>query len=160
MLDFGEQLFDRIEIGRVGRQEGQPRISGQDCFSHSPGLVTGEIVDDDDVAGFQRGDEHLLDIGEEQLAVDRAVDDAGRSQAVATQSGEERHCPPAAIRGVSFEPLAPRPPASERRHVGLDPGLVNKHQAGRIEPGLNIAPAAAAAQDVRTRLFGREQAFF
>ena len=42
-------------------------------------FVAADVVDDDDVAGTQSRHQHLPDIGEEALAVDRPVDDAGRS---------------------------------------------------------------------------------
>ena len=37
-----------------------------------------EIVHDDDVARRESGDDELLDIGGEELAVDRSVEHAGR----------------------------------------------------------------------------------
>lgn len=50
-LEFGEDLFDRIEIGTVGRQEQQLGASRPDRPSHGLTLVAAEIVHDDDVAG-------------------------------------------------------------------------------------------------------------
>jgi hypothetical protein len=44
--------------------------------------VTAEIVHDDDVAGFERRHEDLLDIGEEAEAVDRPIDDAGSGELI------------------------------------------------------------------------------
>ena len=42
--------------------------------------MAAEIVEDDDVAGLECGDEELLDIGAEAFAVDEPVEDACRPQ--------------------------------------------------------------------------------
>jgi hypothetical protein len=52
--------------------------------------VRSEIVEDDDVAGFEGGREFLFDIDEETLAVDRAVEQGRRVDAVAAQRRQER----------------------------------------------------------------------
>ena len=52
-------------------------------------LMGGQIVHDDDVVWPQLGNERLFDIGEKGLAVHRAVEDHGRSNAVVTQRGGE-----------------------------------------------------------------------
>ncbi len=46
-------------------------------------LVAAEIIDDDDVAKLQDGNELLLDIGAEALAVDRSVEHARGCELVA-----------------------------------------------------------------------------
>jgi hypothetical protein len=51
--------------------------------SRSFDLVGAQIVHDDDVAGGQGRRQNLLDIGEELFAVDGAVEDTGRGDAVA-----------------------------------------------------------------------------
>ena len=38
-------------------------------------FVIAKFVDDDDVAGFELGNENLFDVGQEAFAVDRPVDD-------------------------------------------------------------------------------------
>ena len=53
-----------------------------------------------------------------------------------------------------------RAPATQRCHVGLDPGLIDKDQAPRIEAGLPRSPAAAPAGDVGASLLKGEQRFF
>jgi hypothetical protein len=65
-----------------------------------------------------------------------------------------------AVRGIAAQSLALRPPSAQRRHVGLDPGLVDEDQPLRVEPGLPGAPALPPARDVRTGLLKSEQGFF
>ena len=52
VLDLGEGLLDRVEVRRIGRQEPQPGAGASNRLSDRLGLVAGEIVEDDDVAGL------------------------------------------------------------------------------------------------------------
>jgi hypothetical protein len=65
-----------------------------------------------------------------------------------------------AVRHFRVQPLTAPTPASERRHVGLRPRLVDEDEAFGIEDRLQAAPANAAARDVRPILFTGERAFF
>jgi len=67
-LELCEDLLDRIEVGAVWRQEEQLCADGPDGASDGLSLVTAEIVDDDNVAGSERLNQHLLDVGEEAFA--------------------------------------------------------------------------------------------
>jgi hypothetical protein len=64
------------------------------------------------------------------------------------------------IRGITAEPLAFLAPASQRRHVRFDPGLVKKHKTARIKAGLNGFPTVPPPGDIGTGLFKGEQRFF
>ena len=86
--------------------------------------------------GLRTRNELLFDIGAEAFAVDRAVEDARGGELVAAQGAEEGQRPPVAMRRKAAQPLALGPPAAQRRHVGLDPGLVDEDQTPRIETGL------------------------
>jgi hypothetical protein len=55
VLELGEELFDRIEVGRVFRQKQQPCAGGADRLAHRLALVAAEVVEDDDVAGLSVG---------------------------------------------------------------------------------------------------------
>ena len=76
-LELGEDLLDRIEIGRVARQEEQLGASAADQVAYRLAFVTAEIVHDDDVARTEGRHQELFDIGAKAGAVDRPVDDAG-----------------------------------------------------------------------------------
>ena len=131
VLDLGEGLFDRIEVGRVWRQVPEPRRAAQ-----RRRLVTAEVVHNEDVAWLKLWNENLLNIGAEAFAVDRAVEQARCGKAVAAQSAQEGQCPPVTVRREAAHPLAFWPPPAQGGHVGLNPGLVDKDQASRIELGL------------------------
>ena len=108
-------------------------------MSDSLSFVAAEIVDDDDITTLEGRDQDLLDIGEETLAVDRPVDDTGRGDAIAAERGEEGQRTPPALWHLGDEPLAPRCPAAQARHVGLGP-----------EP----APAKAGVSSMKTSRAG------
>ena len=152
MFDLGECLFDRIEVGRVFRQEPQPCPNRLDGIPDGLGFMRTEIVGDDDVAGLEGWDQLLADVGAEALAVDRAIEDAGRSEPIAAKRAEEGQGVPAAMRGKAVQPFALWPPAAQRRHVGTDPGFVDKDQTTRIKTALPDFPAPAVPGDIGTAL--------
>ena len=55
VLDLGEGLFERVGVGRVGRQEPQPGPGSPDRLADGFRFVAAEIVQDDDVARAQDG---------------------------------------------------------------------------------------------------------
>ena len=123
-------------------------------------LVRAEIVEDDDIARPKSGGERLLDIGSEDRPVDRSVDDQGSLDPVVPERGDKGECLPVAVRDLGRQPLAPRPPAAQRGHVGLDPGLVEKDQTAGSDTRLMGFPPPTLAGDVRAILFGGQRGFF
>lgn len=65
-----------------------------------------------------------------------------------------------AVRNARDEALAARAPATERRHIGLDPGFVDENQTLGINLVLIAFPARAMAGYAGAILRGRENAFF
>src|SRR5829696_8278921 len=121
---------------------------GSDGAAGGLSLVAAEVVEDDDVAFGEGRPENLLDVEGEELAVDRAVDDPGCVDAIASQGGDEGERLPMAVRHAGLEPLSTRPPAAQGRHVGLDPGLVDEDEPSRLNPTLTGLPARPLAGDV------------
>lgn len=160
VLELGEDLFDRIEVGAVWRQEQELGPRATDRRADRGSLVTAQIVHDDHIAGRECRNEELLDIVGEALAVDRLVEHAGGVDPVTSQGREEGHRSPMAIRHLGMEPLTDRSPASQRRHVGLRPCLIDEDEAGWIKPTLILLPLLAAPRDLWSELFGGQHAFF
>lgn len=119
-----------------------------------------EVVHDDDVARRQGRDEELLDIGGEELAIDRPVEHAGRIDPVAAQCRHEGKRLPFAERGLGDELAATPGPAPQRGHVGLGPGFVDEDQFCGIKPALILLPLFPPPRDLRPILLAGEQAFF
>jgi hypothetical protein len=65
-----------------------------------------------------------------------------------------------AIRGLGHKPAAFRTPAAQRRHIRLDPSLVDEDEPRWIDAGLTRLPAFTFARDVWPILLAGEQAFF
>src|SRR5262249_34303303 len=105
-------------------------------------------------------DEHLVDIEAEALAIDRALDQPGRLDAIVAQGGNEGHGRPATVRHLGWQALAERAPAAQRRHVGLGPGLVDEDQAGRIDTILIGHPLPTATRYIGTISFAGDQRLF
>ena len=72
--------------------------------------------------------------------------------------GDGRKWPGAVNRAE--QALALRPPAPDRRHVGLDPGLIDKYEARGIEMTARPLPAIAPPDDIGAMLLSREGRFF
>ena len=89
MFKLGKDLFDRIEVRAVRRQEEKPGASSADGTAYRLALGAAEIIKDNDITWFQRRDEHLFDGDPERLAVARAIEDPWRVDPVVAQ-GEPR----------------------------------------------------------------------
>lgn len=125
-------------------------------LAHRFGFVAAEIVEDDDIAGTQSGSQELLDIAAENLSVDRAVDDTGLRQGIDAQCSQESECAPAPVWCKTLQTFAARCPAAQRRHVRLDPGLVDKDKTFRGDMALNAFPTSTPNNDITTVLLVRE----
>ena len=132
-FDLGEALLDRIEVWRVCREEPQAGMAGFDCLPDTGDLVAGEIVGDDNVTRRQRGGEELLDIGNEGIAIDRAIEHQRSDYAVMPQAGDEGAGLPVSIRYRTHQSLAARRSAACARHVGLGPCFIDEDQACDVE---------------------------
>ena len=67
-LEFGEGELNRVEIGRVRRQEEERRAARLDELTDLVSLVAAEVVEDDDVArGQRRGEDALLVLRGEKI---------------------------------------------------------------------------------------------
>ena len=143
-------------LGRKTRRA--PTVS--DGLPHPLPLVGAEIVEDHSVARLEGRDEELLDIGAEAFAVDRAVEQAGRIDAVIAESGKERRGLPLALRDLVDEALSLRRPAAKPGHVGLGPRLVDEDQTPGIDAALIGSPARAMPAYVGTILLARDEGLF
>ena len=159
-LELGEDLLDGVQVGAVGRQEDEVSADGFDGGAGGLALVAAEVVEDDHVARLEGRSQDLLDVDQEELAVDGAIDHPGGVDAITAQGGDEGLGLPVAERSGGLETLAARSPATQGRHVGLHPGLVDEHQAGGADPALVGLPARPSPGHVRPGLLLGQQGFF
>src|SRR3546814_18079531 len=90
----------------IGRQEEELCAGVSDGAADLLALVTAEIIEDDEIARLEGGDQELLDVGLELLAVDRAIEEARCLDAIMPQGGQEGERAPAAVRRLADQPLA------------------------------------------------------
>ncbi len=133
---------------------------GSDCLANGLTLVATEVVHDDNVAGFERGHEALLDPCGEAEAVDRSVEDAWRIDPVVPERCEEGQRAPMAERRAGDQLFPAWRPTSDRRHVRLGPGLVDEDETTRVKPILILPPLLPPPRDLRPQLLDGEQRFF
>lgn len=160
VLCLGEALFDRIEIGGVGRQEDHVCTDFADCGARGAALVAAEIIENDHITGRECRGEDLFDIGGEGLAVDRTVEDARRIEPVGAQGRDEGERPPMTMRCAALQALATRSPPAQWCHVGLYPSLVDEDQPSGVNPPLMPPPARPPCRYLRTLRLAGQKGFF
>ena len=159
-FEFGEDLFDWIEIRTVWRQKEELCPSLADGLAHGLTFVAAKIVEDDDIAWLQGGHQELLDIGTEATAIDGTIHDAGGGDFVGPQGGQKGQSLPMSMRHLGVQPLTARATPMRARHVRLGPGLVNKNQTPWIDFILMAPPAGALGGNLRPVLLGGQHGFF
>ena len=113
-------------------------------MAHGLALMRAEVVQDDDVARPEHGNEDLVDVEPERLPVDGPVQQPGRVDPVVPQGGQERPGFPVGMGHLGPPALSAWRPATERGHVGLLP----------------CRPLRPPARHVRAVLLGRDQRLF
>lgn len=136
-LDFGEGLFDGIEVRTIGRQITKRSPGGFDSRADSCTLVAGQIVHHDEVVAPERRAQYLRDISKKGGAVHGAVKHPGRGEAVLPQGGGEGGCWPVPPRFLAPQTVTGQATAITARHIGGGAGLIDQHQPRRIEPGID-----------------------
>ena len=120
----------------------------------------GQIVHDDDVAGFERRHQDLLDIGEEGDLVHRAVECHRGGDAAEAQGADEGGGLPVAVRDRSTAAFASLCPAVHPRHLGRRSRLIDEDQPLGIEIGLGLEPGFALRSYIFAVLLGRVRRLF
>jgi hypothetical protein len=169
-----------IEVGRVRRQVEEAGAGSGDGFSNACHLVGGQVVHEapagassdpckdacrsmrrhHHVTWEQRRHQELLDIGREGRTGHRPVRDERGDDAAGAQPGEEGGDVPMTVWSGINQALSPRPPTAAADHVAASTGLIQEHEADRIEMALPDPPALAAPGYVRSILLGRPQRLF
>jgi hypothetical protein len=159
-LQFREDHLDRVQVGRVARQEVQFGTRGLDRFPNFRALVRAKIVDQNDVAIRERRNEHIFDISLETFAIDRAIEDEGSRDAIMAKRRHESRRLPMPVRHFGVKPLAAPAASMGGRHVGLYPCLIDEDEALGIEQLLTLLPARPLGRYVRSVLLGGAYDFF
>jgi len=160
VLKLGEDLFDRVQVGRVLGQKEEFGSGATDGAANGFALVAAEIVHDHQIAWPERRDQHLLDISGEGLGVDRTVEHPGRLDAVMAERRDEGHGFPVAMGNLGDQPLPARRPSPQRLHIGFRPGLIDEDETLGINLVLTACPLDASTRHVGTVAFAGHDTFF
>lgn len=82
-LELCEHHLDGIEVGAVGRQEEEMSTDVSDRIAGRLSLVASEIIEDDDVAGFECRDQTLPNPCGKSDAIDGTIEDERGNDAIA-----------------------------------------------------------------------------
>lgn len=162
-FEFGEGHFDRVEIRAVWRQKEEPCSSRLEDRLGFFAFMAGQIIEDDDIARFESWRELCLDVGLEDLAVHGAIDDPGRRQSIASQSGDKGLCAPMPEGSPGFQAVSSSSPSPQPGHLGGRACLVNKDKPMRFLTHAGLAaflPYPAVRRDLSAFGFGCQQCFF
>jgi len=159
-LQFAESHFDRIEIGRIGRQIKQRRPCCFDCLPDAGHLVDRQVVHQDDVAAPEGRNKTSLHISQKQGSIHGALKDERCDHPAQAQGADKGDDFPVPVRRVIDEPFANGAAAANTHHGAVRPGLIDKDQPGRVEHALLAHPASARADYIGALLLGCVQSFF
>jgi len=148
-----------------GRIRGRTHVSTRSHAAPSNKILLASTgasthVHHDDIAWLQGGHETLFQIGLEDRAVHRPVDDEGRRYRVTSQARDEGRDLPVAVRNFADQPLSAPAAASGAGHVGAGAGLVDEDQPGAIKQLLRVFPALPCRRYVGAVLFAGVDGFF
>src|SRR3984885_5294012 len=127
--------------------------------SRTPATLCERSVQNDNITWPQRRDQNLFNIGEEQFAIDRAVEDAGCGHAIAAKSTNDSRCLPVTMRHRIDRPFATWS-AAIKPHIRLGPGLINENQLAGAPARLLLTPFGTSFGDIRPVLLGRSEGLF
>jgi len=140
-LELGEGVFDRVEVGTVGRQVEKFGVLSLDRIPDAGDLVGGQVVHDDDIAWLQSRRQHLLDPSEKAFSVHRSVEQHWRDEACQRQTTDEGNGLPVTVRDCGAATFAFRRPAAKPRHLCRKPAFIDEDQAFRGKIALTASPA-------------------
>lgn len=142
-LELGEGIFDRIEIGTVGRQIVEFGAAGLNGKPDARDLVGGQIVHNDDIAWAQYGDQHLLDPSQEALSVHRTIEKHRRNKTRKRETADKGDGLPMTVRNRGAATFAFRGPATKPCHLRRKAALIDKDQVFGIKIVLAGEPILA-----------------
>ena len=131
-FEFGESLFNGIEVGAVRWQVADANPSSREQPTDILDFMGGEVVEDERVARAQLWTKHLLQINRKNLGIDGAFDQKGSFDAIMAQGRNESGTLPVTVRDGAETTLAHQAATMVAGHLGAQAGLINKHQLADI----------------------------
>jgi hypothetical protein len=118
------------------------------------GLLMGrEVVEHDDVAGAERGHQHLVDVREETRTIDRPIEDGRCAEAVEAERGDDGVGLPVTTGRVITEARPTRAAPVAAEEIGGHAAFIEKDVLPDIAQRLPLAPPTTLSDDVGPALF-------
>jgi hypothetical protein len=128
-LDLRPAQFNRIEVGRVGRQEFQACPFGFDELADMRCLVRRQIINQDNISAAQGRDQHLCDVHLKSGTIHAPFQNPGRLNALPAQ-GSNQGIVRARITGGGFDHALPRCRAPKQTgQAQIHPAFIDEFQA-------------------------------
>jgi hypothetical protein len=159
-LNLRPRQFDRIEVWRVRWQIDQVRTTRLDQGFNPSDLVDREVVHEQDVTRLQRGDDTLLDVTIEDVAVNGTRQDQRRRNACRANHGQRRSARPRKQRSTIHYALIGCGAPIQSRQAQIDARFVKKFESRSVQGGyffLKVRPLLLDAW--RVTLTGIERLF-
>ena len=121
-------MLDRIEIGRIRRQKYDQGARGFDERANASTLVGGEIVEDDDVAFAEFGENELLNVCFEDIAVHTAAKNQRSDETTQPDPSCQRHTVAPVFWYVSDGALSALRSSIGSCHREIDAALVEEEE--------------------------------
>ena len=118
------------------------------------------VIEHVQIARPQRGDQDLLDVGEECRTGDGSIEHGRRHEPVETQARDHRVRLPVAARRVIVQTRAARTAAIASQQIGGDATLIEKDVLAHIAQRLPRPPLSPRRGDVRAPLLVGVYGFF
>ena len=154
-FELGEGHFNGVEVGAVC---GEVKKLGP--ASGNGSLHPAYFVGGDQVAWPQFGTKHLAHVSQEHVTVHRTIHQPRGAQAIVAQCCDEGGAFPVTMRHRRLAALANWRTPVKARHLGVEPGLIEKDQSSCLPNALFLPPILAGDQEVLPVLLGGAQRFF
>jgi len=159
-LEFGKELFDRVQIRRVGGKIEHGCAGGGDRSLHSSHFVTAEIVEDHGVSRSERWAQELTHIRQKYLAVHGAIGHHRCGQTVAAQGAHKSRRLPMSVRRRVDTTLAAGGTPVASRHARRYPSFIDEYELFDFHRGQRLRPCFTRPLHVLALLLAGVQGFF
>jgi hypothetical protein len=141
-FQFGERLFNRREIRRVGGQEQKTTSSCFNSLPHTRPQVNREIIQDHDLSSLETGSKDLLNVEFKSDAISRSIQHKRGSHASQRQAGDQGHGGSIIARDLADRSLPSGGVSIQRGHGNVGAGLIHKDQIATVQVASCRAPGS------------------
>jgi len=159
-FEFGKGRLDRVEVGTVRWQVAKLNALGAEQGFHPVDLVRGQIVQYQRVAGLQARYQHLLQIDQKDLGIDRPIHQERSGDLFPAQCRQEGRTLPMAVRRRAQATFTPGTATVQAGQLGIQARLINEDQTRGVPSRLLAAPPGARLLNVGPVLLGGARRFF